>query len=646
MDEVSRATWHFPPTGGGQQYGYNNASMEHFKQDAVEKLVRETLQNSLDAQKGQAPVEVIFRIDSISTDIIGADILRKHIEKARKQTEATGQKVGAKAYRKALRRLRCSKPLTALAIIDRNTTGLQGDRWDSLVREEGRPAKDKDNIAGGSFGIGKNAPFNVSELHTIIYSTRFSGPQGRVEKMMGRSQLVSHQCPQGSEMLQHVGFYGIPDYDTPSKQMPLQGPDIPRPFRLDHDGTGLWILGFASDASCWTQAAIKATVDNFFYAIHSRKLVVQIQADAKTKPQIIAHDTLGSLVTRKACSDKTYYYFCAICTKPIGRTRDLQKVPPSLGPLEVYLNQDTGGPRRVAYVNRRGMLITDTRERRRSNPFHPGRGHGGWPDYAAVVMALNDDTDRQIRRMENPAHDLITAHRLPENEQHTMEQELNAVSDQIKELIAQAILDRDQDNISNLEELAKLFPDLDPNHEGNRTLQTRIISPTSTRHDVKPGEEEAATGEEGEEETGPPSHNEDGSGNPENGGGSGNSMERNSTRTGKKPMQSLGIRQVQILRTGPGILCVALEPSREAKETVHFTIEPGGEEYLPGQRIAIEGIQQVEPESVKVERHDNHVISVHHPKLAKANLLLLTLVIQADTPYTGYRFTERTMTSQ
>ena len=120
-----------------------------------------------------------------------------------------------------------------------------------------------------------------------------------------------------------------------------------------------------------------------------------------------------------------------------------------------------------------GMLITDTQERRRSNPFYPGQR-------ARRLAGLRrrgyrqrwDATDQQMRRMENPAHDLITTERLPDEEQEAAREHLNNASTQIRDIIEQAIREQDEADISNLTELAEMFPDLDPTLPGNRELNT------------------------------------------------------------------------------------------------------------------------------------------------------------------------------
>ena len=71
-------------------------------------------------------------------------------------------------------------------------------------------------MAGGNYGIGKNAVLNVSDLKTVFYGTRYigrdSGPKGRVrgriDKIQGKATLRAHPDPDApDEILQHIGFY-------------------------------------------------------------------------------------------------------------------------------------------------------------------------------------------------------------------------------------------------------------------------------------------------------------------------------------------------------------------------------------------------------------------------------------------------------
>ena len=106
-----------------------------------------------------------------------------------------------------------NKPaIPCLAIIDNGTTGLQQDNWRNLIFREGTPTAAEGQTKGGSFGFGKNAPFNLSTCNTVIYSTRYVSipAKGRVEHLAGRSQLVSHDDPGHPDVrLQQTGFLAI-----------------------------------------------------------------------------------------------------------------------------------------------------------------------------------------------------------------------------------------------------------------------------------------------------------------------------------------------------------------------------------------------------------------------------------------------------
>ena len=107
-------------------------------------------------------------------------------------------------YKKAYDALK--KNVRVLAVVDSGTTGLNSTaKWKALVNQEG--AVDKTNpAAGGSFGIGKNAVFNVSALHTVLYSTYYlDGRRGRREKVQGKSSLMTHTDPDTTDGRQSVG---------------------------------------------------------------------------------------------------------------------------------------------------------------------------------------------------------------------------------------------------------------------------------------------------------------------------------------------------------------------------------------------------------------------------------------------------------
>ena len=85
MSDLPQPTWRFAPTGGGPEQG-NNPGQQYFANDAVTKMVREVLQNSLDhPEPGIDTVHVNFRLITLSSDDIAADQLKQHIRASLKE---------------------------------------------------------------------------------------------------------------------------------------------------------------------------------------------------------------------------------------------------------------------------------------------------------------------------------------------------------------------------------------------------------------------------------------------------------------------------------------------------------------------------------------------------------------------------------
>lgn len=478
--------WNFPPTNGGVDY-VNDPSSAYFSDSPIPKLVREVIQNSLDAKDDRfdEPVAVRFSEMEIERKHIGGADLSKHIASCLLRAENDKRADAVASYRNALKVSRRAR-IRCLKIQDTGTTGLVGFHWDALVRQEGAVNKSAAS-AGGSFGIGKNAVFNVSDLHTVFYCTRYvEGRRGRVDLLQGKAALMAHPNPQDpKDMLQHMGFYACEGGE------PISGRKaMPNCFELDETGAGVFIMGFnpRSSGSQWAQEVALAAADNFFYAIHNRRLRVEV-APLKGKAISVNHETLASLFNGYgADKSESAYFYRAIrdAADSVERTEPLGE----LGRLNAYALFTEGAPRRAAYINRKGMLITQSNELS-ANPLRP-RNRTIWPEYAVVVMADTDAGDGWIRKMENPSHDSISPNQLgSEKEIREARNALSAARRALRELIdAKADIQQYGDE-SNLDELAHLFRDeLDPKLPGSRELPVQKIEtkprPTQVEEYIQP----------------------------------------------------------------------------------------------------------------------------------------------------------------
>ena len=244
-------------------------------------------------------------------------------------------------------------------------------------------------------------------------------------------------------------------------------------------GTGVFILGFDPQAADkeWVAEMLKAIVENFFYAIHNKALVVGI-VSRSGGTESITHETIDAHFSR-LYGDKppdAYFYHKAISS--VGVPKRIS-VGGGLGDIHLYLLLDQG-PKRIAYINRMGMLISDSREQS-VNPVST-RARALWPDFAAVVVPSSPKGDKWSRQMENPSHDAVSPHKLPPKERRKASETFREARRLIRDGIDDTVGSAEHDGESNIRELSKILPDeFDPDRPGNTQLVSREDKPPSNR---------------------------------------------------------------------------------------------------------------------------------------------------------------------
>ena len=461
----SKLIWNFPARNGGIDY-VTDPSSAHFSDAPIPKLVREVVQNSLDAKHDgySEPIVVEFTETWVNRDLIGGDSLEKHIIACFDRASADGR-AGTKAvYKRALDAI-AQKNIRCLKTSDSGTVGLDDTRWRALVVQEGAVSK-LSNSPGGNYGIGKNAALNVSDLQTVFYTTRYvAGRKGRVEKMQGKSTLMGHEAPDGSgKALQHIGFYAERDGS------PLEGRDIPQFFRLDETGTGVFVMGFNPRSTRWVHEMTQAVIENYFCAIADKNLIVKIAESKSDSLVVINHETIDSLFSQQKRPSDAAYYYRAARDGSLENTVSLGE----LGPLSVSVVFDTGAPRKIALVNRNGMLIADSKDQR-INPISP-RARGIWPDFAAVVVPATNKGDNWMRSMENPSHDSLSAAQLAtEAERRDADAIFKRAREEVADII-EVLADLEAyGEESNIDELTDVLADI--GEGADQTLSTTELVP-------------------------------------------------------------------------------------------------------------------------------------------------------------------------
>ncbi len=371
--------WVFANNNGGQDSGFHDAGVETFKGNFDRYLARELIQNSLDARLDPNKlVHVRFELlrikrdeipdmDTLTTTFRACATFWDHDRKARE-------------FFKRAEQISKASAVTVLRVGDYNTTGVVGadnDRrknWYFLIRCAGASSKTGDE--GGSFGIGKNAPFAASHLRTVLYST-LNSEGGHI--FQGVAKLVSHKIPGG--IAQPTGFLG-----GRSGASVRVKENIPATWIRSDVGTDINILGFPATQD-WERDLLYSVVENFWPAIDWGDLTVQIGNTA------VSRANLQDLLDKFVAADEEFtagLYYQAYKQPVLFSEREL----PNLKQVQLYLatgNADL--PKRVAMIRRTGMVIF-AKQYRSVVPF------------CGVFICRNETGNKLLREMEPPRHDV------------------------------------------------------------------------------------------------------------------------------------------------------------------------------------------------------------------------------------------------
>ena len=173
---MSKAKWYFPDSGGGLAAGFNDSGIDTFKGHRLSSLVREIVQNSLDAGLMKTePVTVAFNIISLDKrEVTEVSELEEHLNQAKATAQMQNLAPAVDFYDRAIKLINNQNKINFLCIHDSNTTGLTGPltgpngAWFALTKGAGLSQKTSASSLG-SFGHGSKAPFANSNVRALFY---------------------------------------------------------------------------------------------------------------------------------------------------------------------------------------------------------------------------------------------------------------------------------------------------------------------------------------------------------------------------------------------------------------------------------------------------------------------------------------------
>lgn len=391
--------WNFPNNNNGEIVGIGEAGIETFKGSLFSSLAREICQNSLDARvDNNKPVRIEFLLSNVNRDnILGIDDLSAAVELCKEYWSEN--KKTTDFFCNAVKTSKQGE-IRVLRISDYNTTGLTGSDkvksspWQDLVKSSG--VSNKSVELGGSFGIGKSAPFACSDLRTIFYNTL---DINALKAYQGVAKLVSFQYPdkQGflklkrGEITQGKGYYGEKsDNSAVNDTLNIDG------YHRSEVGTDVYIIGFINHSE-WKNEIVKSVIDGFLISILQKDLEVIVD-DVKINCQ-----SLHSLMKKFKDEIQLAYNYYQVLTdeKATCIREDFQ----GLGQLELRVLIKNDFRRKVMMARNNGMKIFDK------------QNISGTIQFAGVCILKDKRLNGYFRQMENPQHNDWEPDRFSEKEQ-------------------------------------------------------------------------------------------------------------------------------------------------------------------------------------------------------------------------------------
>lgn len=467
--------WHHPHDEAEEWDGFNDSGIETFAGRPIENLAREIHQNSLDAHDGHKPVKVSIKLNNIKTnEIPGIDELTQNFQACYESSKNESRKAEV-FFEEALDALQ-RKSMPVLTISDFNTKGMKGPATNgtpyyAFMKAKGQSKKESD--AGGSYGIGKLAPYAVSKLRTIFISTVYedeNSESGYTQLTQGKSILMSHVDDSG--VRRGTGFWGekkrCHPIDGISDKLPswIQRADDGNEL-ASSKGSKLTILNFEASKH-WEEKLAISVATNFFGAIFSGRLIVEISdsyyIDDTNITQILEDPELIKVVESEGKDEvlkfsnfKNYLATLTNSSEVISEESELRE----FGLSEVKILVGENLPKKVCFL-RNGMFITDNLDGLKS--------FSNFKEFVAVFSCQNIEGNALLRAMEPPKHDGFEPDRLPtEKERKKARRALRALAQRVRDMLNKHAKDPVSE-VTTLDELKDFFAD-DTGEDGGKATE-------------------------------------------------------------------------------------------------------------------------------------------------------------------------------
>lgn len=411
----------------------------------VELVIRELLQNSLDAAGEERMINVTIAVEEIKTSELPSFEEYKSAFEACKVAREKLKGLADEEQRiiKQISKLLESPTIPVMFCRD-NGKGIAAENMPSLMWH-GNTTKTGDEA--GSFGVGHLASFKCSTLRYVVYGSRYFDKDNRhLNVCAGHTILASHpgdknhpNSPDGYLVAELRDNYDIPA--TFSTELPTALTKQISKISKGDTGTVVAILGFnnfdISDNKKLLNKICEAAAKNFYVAIHKERMTVNVSVDNQFSHRIIKNtlsDKLEEVGTELRASESGFLAG-ARALSSYKTLLEGSRVDDNDAEVYIRLWDSSEYNTRVSkevLLCRKGMWVART-----DIPECSPSDFANIRSFNALILPKpNSKLDKLVRRAEGPSHiGLKHFEKMSTKDKKEMSQILGRIAKQIKESV-------------------------------------------------------------------------------------------------------------------------------------------------------------------------------------------------------------------
>lgn len=366
---------------GDEKQGIRDGDMSDFSKTHYKSVVRESIQNSLDARNDyNKPVIVDFSLKTFKKDFLqNFSNIEERIENCHEYASNPDDKEFLSTMIASFKE---HTEYECMEISDFNTLGMEIDNaYDSFANSRNISSKYSKGSAG-SKGMGKAVYFASSYLQSILISTK--SVSNKVV-FQGITKIATHKY--NSVEHSHKGFFGNGMEAIQNEN------EIPQNFKRNEVGTSIFIIGLKPDVNR-IEEMTKELLANFWLAIYEGDLIVKID-----NKEFNSDSIYKEIALRYAELDESGQYNKFPNPRPYIETfKGIQNIKKEynaninvLGEVRLILAKNLNYPGRIAFYRKSKMLIYKD-----SSYIYKG--------YCGLFICDDENGNEILKKLENAKH--------------------------------------------------------------------------------------------------------------------------------------------------------------------------------------------------------------------------------------------------